>query len=193
MQIPDDRRLTQIVDAAVADAVRRSGTWVACRQGCTQCCHGPFSISHLDAARLRDGLKRLGVADPDRAARVQQRAREWVTRNGGGFPGDSETGILRADAPAFEDWGDDEPCPVLDPLTGLCDLYDYRPLTCRLFGPPLRMDAHEIGVCELCFDGASDTEIARCAVDIDVAALEAEVLAGMEPQGDTIVAFCLAR
>ena len=32
---------------------------------------------------------------------------------------------------AFADFGNDEPCPGLDPDTGGCDLYDARPMTCR--------------------------------------------------------------
>jgi hypothetical protein len=48
--------LVQIVDAALAEAARRSGSWLVCRPGCTQCCHGPFEISQLDAHRLRKGL-----------------------------------------------------------------------------------------------------------------------------------------
>ena len=39
-----DRELVQIVDAAMAEAARRSGSWLVCRLGCTQCCIGPFPI-----------------------------------------------------------------------------------------------------------------------------------------------------
>ena len=34
---------------------------------------------------------------------------------------------------AFETFANDEPCPVLDPATGACDLYAARPMTCRIF------------------------------------------------------------
>src|SRR5690242_261004 len=44
-----DRAFIQIVDAATAEAARRSGPWLACRPGCTQCCIGPFPITQLDA------------------------------------------------------------------------------------------------------------------------------------------------
>ena len=55
----DDRRLIQIVDAVMAEAVRKGGAWIACRPGCTQCCIGVFPISESDAARLRSGLDDL--------------------------------------------------------------------------------------------------------------------------------------
>src|ERR1700680_2028104 len=48
-----DFELVQIVDRALAEAARRSGSWLFCRPGCTQCCYGPFEISQLEAYRLR--------------------------------------------------------------------------------------------------------------------------------------------
>src|SRR3984893_17872603 len=89
-----DGELIQIVDAAVAEAARRSGSWVVCRIGCTQCCIGPFPINQLDARRLRRGLADLAVRDTRRADRVKQRARESVARMAPDFPGDSITGLL---------------------------------------------------------------------------------------------------
>jgi Fe-S-cluster containining protein len=189
----DDRSLIQIVDAALAESARKSGAWLACHPGCTSCCMGPFAISALDAARLRSGLDELDTADPARAARVRTRAVEWVARNSAAFPGDPQTGALSGDEDAFESFANDEPCPALDPATGLCDLYASRPMTCRVFGPPVRLGDQELGVCELCFDGATEAEIASCAVDLDLSRIESELLSQMDPQGETIVAFCLAQ
>src|SRR5882672_7475798 len=81
-----DQKLIQIVDAALADVTRRSGEWLVCREGCTQCCVGVFSINQLDVARLRGGLAELEGHDPERAARVRERAREAVTRLSPDFP-----------------------------------------------------------------------------------------------------------
>ena len=162
-----DATLIQIVDAALAEAARRSGPWLVCRPGCTQCCLGPFPINQLDARRLRQGLAALEVSDRDRAARVRESARAYT-----------ET--------------DDEPCPALDPATGHCDLYAARPLTCRTFGPPVRCGSYEVGVCELCFSGATDDEIAACEVEIDPEGMEAELLAEMDLMEMTTVAAALA-
>ena len=87
-------------------------------------------------------------------------------------------------------FADDEPCPALDPKTGACDLYAARPITCRTFGPPVRFGSDSVGVCELCYEGASDAEIAACEVEIEPGDLEAKLLDGLH--GETIVAFCLA-
>ncbi len=195
-----DSRLIQIVDAALADAVERCGEWLVCRPGCTQCCVGVFAINQLDAARLRHGLAELAKVDAARASRIRLRARESVRRltaelPGDSFPGDSKTGILD-DTPAaeerFAEFGNDEVCPVLDPVTGLCELYESRPMTCRTFGPPVRSE-DGLGVCELCFHGATDEEIAECEMVVDPENLEAKLVAEVEtrlgPRGRTIVAF----
>ena len=195
-----DQQLVQIVDAALADAARKSGEWLACRKGCTQCCIGPFPISQLDAARLRQGLAGLEEREPKRAARVRQRAKDTVQRLSHAFPGDPATGILGTDAESesrFAGFADDEPCPALDPATGTCDLYSSRPMTCRTFGPPVRTGVNgALGVCELCYHGATDEQIAACEMVPDPDGLEEKLIAQMQKKtgrhGETIVAFALA-
>jgi Fe-S-cluster containining protein len=193
-----DQKLIQIVDAALADVTRRSGGWLVCRPGCTQCCIGAFSINQLDAARLRRGLADLEKRAPSRAARIRQRARESVARLAPKFPGDPVSGVLHEGEEAerqFANFANDEPCPVLDPDTGYCELYESRPMTCRVFGPPVRSE-EGLGVCELCFQGASDKEIAACEMKPDPDDLESRLLEELEKRtgtsGNTIIAFCLA-
>jgi Fe-S-cluster containining protein len=193
-----DQALVQIVDSALADAARKSGKWLACRPGCTQCCIGVFPINQLDSARLRQGLVTLEECVPERAHRVRQRAREAVSRLSADFPGDPTSGLLDEGGEAerrFAEFANDEPCPALDPETGLCELYEARPMTCRVFGPPLRSE-DGVGVCELCFQGATDKEIAACEMNADPEDLESTLLAELEKamgtHGQTIVAFCLA-
>lgn len=192
-----DQKLVQIVDDALADAARRSGDWLVCRPGCTQCCVGVFAISPLDTLRLQHGLLDLEQSDPERAARVRTRAQESAVRLSPGFPGDPRTGILlhdEASQTAFEAFGNEEICPALDPQTGLCDLYSARPLTCRAFGPPVQT-GDGLGVCELCFHGASDDQIADCEMKVDPDNLEqnliAELAQDVVTSGDTIVTFAL--
>jgi Fe-S-cluster containining protein len=195
-----DQKLVQIVDAALAEAARTSGDWLVCRKGCTQCCNGPFAISQLDAWRLQKGLSELKSSDPKRAARVRKRARQAVKRLSPAFPGNPQTGILAEDKEAeaaFDEFANDEPCPALDPATGACDLYNARPMTCRTFGPPVRSgEEGGLAVCELCYHGASDDQIAGCEMQPDPDNLEERLIADAEKQtgehGNTIVAWCLA-
>jgi Fe-S-cluster containining protein len=194
-----DQKLIQIVESALSDVGRRSGDWLVCRPGCTQCCIGAFAINQLDAARLQRGLADLEKRDPERAAQVRKRARESVAGWSADFPGDSVSGVLDEGEEAerkFADFANDEPCPVLDPETGYCELYESRPMTCRVFGPPVRSE-DGLGVCELCFQGASDKQIAACEMKPDPNDLESRLLQEVEKntgkRGNTIIAFCLAH
>ena len=195
---PGDQKLVQIIDAALADTARRSGEWLVCKLGCTQCCIGVFAINQLDVLRLQHGLAELKADDPARAARVKERALASVERLKDEFPGDSQTGVLdESDEAAvrFENFANDEPCPALDPVTGACDLYASRPMTCRVFGPPVRSD-EGLGVCELCYHGATEEEIASCEMPVDPDDLEAELVEELQQsghRGQTVVAFALVR
>ena len=194
-----DKKLVQIVDAALLDAEWRSGDWLICKPGCTPCCIGVFAIDRLDALRLREGLAGLDATDPCRASRVRQRARQSWRRIAEEFPGDPLSGVLGNDeeaAEAFEQFADYEPCPALDPEHGTCDVYAWRPMTCRVFGPPVRSEGG-LGVCELCYHGATADEVAACELKLDEANALHDELVGTVTQsgcgGKTIVAFALAQ
>lgn len=192
-----DGELIRIVDAAMAEAARRSGDWLVCQLGCTQCCIGPFPISQLDGARLREGLAELELLDPARATRLRHRVKESVAKLLPDFPGDAASGMLdegEAAEERFDALANDEPCPVLDPETGACDLYSARPIPCRAFGPPLSCGSGAVGVCELCYEGATEEQIAACQVEVDPGNLEGALIAELEAagaRGRTIVAFAL--
>jgi Fe-S-cluster containining protein len=168
-----------------------------CRPGCTQCCVGVFAISQLDAVRLQQGLVGLEKTDPQRARRIRLRARASTQRWSAAFPGNAKTGVLDEGPEAeerFAEFANDEVCPVLDPETGLCELYDARPMTCRTFGPPVRSEGG-LGVCELCFHVATGEQIAACEMVADPDVLESKLPRNLEKtrgrRGRTIVAFCV--
>jgi Fe-S-cluster containining protein len=203
----DDRTVTassliQIVDTAVADAYRRGGPHLVCKPGCSQCCIGVFPIAHEDAARLRDGLALLQQTDPEKSQRIRKRVAESLTRLDPWFPGDRTTGILNEDHEAailFEEFANDEPCPVLDLDHGTCDLYEHRPILCRTFGPPMRTAGDDgetnLATCELCFIHATTEEIAACELDPTIPAREEAsneaFNAANNLQGQTLIANAL--
>jgi Fe-S-cluster containining protein len=205
MRLPEgDRGLVQIVDAALAEATVRAGVWLLCREGCTQCCMGAFAINSLDALRLQAGMETLRSAEPSLAAEVERRARGWIAEFAADFPGDAQTGALgetRAERERFEEFANDAPCPALDPATGRCDLYAWRPMTCRVFGPPIRMegqtaDGDALGHCELCFAGAGEAEVAACEIVLpheQEARLLGEVERASGAKGETVVAYALVE
>jgi Fe-S-cluster containining protein len=196
-----DAQLVQITDAAFADAARRSGPHLACRPGCTQCCHGAFAIHTLDAWRLRRGMQELVAHDPERAKMVRHRADEYVRNYAPSFPGDVVRGILDTSEEAkaaFEEFANEAACPALDPASGLCDLYAARPMTCRVFGPPVSSTAEDeegLAVCELCFTEATEEETIAAEMHPphteEQALLEMLQTAVALPRGETIVAWCL--
>ena len=194
MPLPSgDRQLIEIMDAELADAHHRAGPQLACHPGCTQCCHGPFPINALDAARLRAGMDALRDGEPELAAEVEYRAQGWIAQWAPVFPGNPTTGVLagsEADRERFEELADEAPCPALDPATGHCDLYEWRPMTCREFGPPVRLANGALGCCELCFTTADDEEIAACEMPVP-RDLEHELLAAMDDTRETVVAYAL--
>jgi len=163
---------------------------VVCRPGCTPCCLGPFAISGLDAARLRYGLGVLDHEDPARAARVRERSERYSAAIALHFPGDAATGALTDDELLPDEW-DQEACPALDPASGRCDLYEWRPLTCRLFGAAMRLDGGPVGACELCYEGATDEQIAGAAGAVSPGEAEQALLDEIA-QFPTIVAFALS-
>ena len=196
-----DARLLRLVDAALADGARRAGDRLACRVGCTECCHGPFPITLVDARRLVQGVSELRRREPERAAAVEKRARADVRALRRGFPGDPDSGRLNEDEDAREAFFDRHqarPCPALDPRTGGCELYDARPLTCRAYGPPVRVEGENLPPCRLCFVGASPQAIARSRVTIDGEGLEDRLLrrlfrSGEPAAAETLVAFALGH
>lgn len=195
MRLPTgDSLLVQIMDASFAEAAKSAGELLVCKPGCSQCCHGAFVLNPLDTLRIRAGMDMLRATEPALAARLEKRARAWIDEHGAEFPGDLETGVLgnsKIEEERFEDFANEAACPVLDPDTGKCDLYAWRPMTCRVFGPPVRMGGgDELGHCELCFIGAGKEKVAACEMTIPYD-LEEELLTEIPSNEQTVMAFAV--
>lgn len=142
-------------------------------------------------------MEDLREQQPTLAAAIEERARNWLAVHGGDFPGDRRTGALGSSAEEqenFAQFANEAACPALDTATGRCDVYAWRPMTCRVFGPPVRAandDGDEgLGHCELCFIDATPDEVAACEMAVPHA-LEAELLDEAGADFDTVVAFAL--
>jgi len=190
--------LVQIADLALASATARSGAHLVCHPGCSQCCVGVFPIAWQDADRLRDALVTLTANDPEKSSRIAGRVQQSLARLDPWFPGDRATGILGEDYEAailFEEFANDEPCPVLDPEHGTCDLYAARPILCRTFGPPMRTEENNLATCELCYIRASTEEISACELDPAFPAIEEQSNAAYDAatgrHGQTLIAYAL--
>jgi Fe-S-cluster containining protein len=193
-----DDALVAAVDAALAAAEHAAGARLDYRRGCPACCLGPFPITPLDARRLRRGLAALTASDPGRGAAIRARARADVAALAPHFPGDAATGRLSDDERAEEAIAarfSARPCPALDPASGRCDLYAFRPLSCRTYGPPVRLGGEALPPCERCFPACGDDEAERCRAAIDPEGREAALLCALAARGgddgETLVAFAL--
>jgi len=194
-----DAQLLGELEASCARARELAGPWLACGPGCDECCHGPFPITRLDLRRLRRGLAELRRREPERAAALVDRARRAVATLRPGFPGDPDTGRLDLDESrldAFFERHGALACPALEPGSGRCELYAWRPVSCRTYGPPVRFGEDPSPPCRLCFVGAPVAEIERCRVEPDPDGIEAVTLAraGVAAGEDweTLIAHALA-
>lgn len=193
-----DRRLLALVEAATGRARAAAGTRLACESGCTPCCFGPFAVTRLDAWRLQDGLRTLAGTAPATADAVRRRARAAVARQTPAF-GAGRAGVFAspAEEKRFYETFASDPCPALDPDTGACAVYAWRPVACRTYGPPVRVDGDDLPPCPLCFKGASPEEVEAARETIDVSAVEDPLTARLEQEtgrpGMTTIAFAIAE
>jgi Fe-S-cluster containining protein len=151
-------------------------------------------------------MSALEQQSPERAAAVTRRAQEAVAVMTPGFPGDAAAGVLGEDERAEEAFCERHaslPCPALDPATGACDLYSWRPISCRTYGPPVRFGDQELPPCRLWFQssvagGAPGPieAIERARVEPDPDDQERDLLEAVNVEGEvgeTFVAFALTR
>lgn len=194
----DDRRLLTVVDSLADQAAGAAGPHLTCHRGCTPCCFGPFAITQLDAWRLRQGLAALEATDPARAAALHRRAHLAASEQVDAFP-PARVGTFADEAEELRFYAAfaEAPCPVLDPDSGACLLYRWRPVVCRTHGPPLRERDGDVAHCPLCFTTATPAQIEAARTTVDVDDIERPLVERVEQEtgqrGMTSVTFALAE
>jgi len=120
------------VDELAAKLQARYSKHLACRAGCSGCCHHHLSVFAVEAETVRTAIEELPTQV---RARVEAQAREVIKR---------------------EAHGEAVTCPLL--IDDCCSIYQSRPLICRTQGLPLLMEAEdgeqEIDFCPLNFTEA---------------------------------------
>jgi Fe-S-cluster containining protein len=157
--VDDYRKILGRADEHFAEVARTQPQNLQCGAGCSLCCYGLFEIGSGDVPLIAEGLEAM---HPMRRRQVIRRAAEIVES--------SAHPNLRECSPeakeAFFDRSQSTPCPNLD-ASGLCMMYEHRPLVCRTFGLPLREGRKYLGdVCELNFTEASRKELRSAAWDL---------------------------
>lgn len=128
-------KLVAASDAAFERVKQAHAECVNCSEGCADCCHAVFDLTLIEALYLNHrfnqvfkGDAKVGLEEKanrtDRLmAKIKRRAQEDL------LAGRPETEILTDLA------RERVRCPLLN-TKDLCDLYRYRPLTCRFYGIP---------------------------------------------------------
>jgi Fe-S-cluster containining protein len=137
-------------------------TAITCRTGCSECCRGLFDITLLDALYLKSGFDRLDVGI---RARVMDKTKARLLSLQALWP-DFEAPYILNYRPE-EEWEilmpeDDETSCTLLSEGGTCLVYDFRPMTCRLHGLPLKDISGEVlhdEWCTLNFVGENPLEM----------------------------------
>ena len=129
------RQLLQQADDWFDHCLDVQGQQMACRRGCSGCCRGLFDITLLDAYLLQQGFNTLTTEQQNGVlALVDQRVHQLQHQ----WPEFQSPYILNhLPHQQWQEMPEDDltPCPLLD-ADGLCMVYQYRPLTCRLHGVP---------------------------------------------------------
>ena len=193
-----DQQLLQIVDAASAEAKIIAGDHLTCHPGCTPCCFGPFAITRLDAWRLQRGLQQLVATAPETVTGIRSRAATAKQIQADAFPSHrTETFLDETEERQHYDLFPDAPCPALEPESGACLVYSWRPVACRTYGPPVRIAGDNLPACPLCFTHATTSEIDSARQQIDLEAVEQPLIDNLQREtgrvGRTTVAFAITE
>jgi Fe-S-cluster containining protein len=120
-----------------------------CRRGCSSCCVGLFAVTVLDADLLQRGVQSL---PPGTRREIQDRARRQVATLEKEFPRLALSPFVDhwtdAELDALADRFGDLPCAALAP-DGSCQVYAFRPMTCRTMGIPTESDGMVQGACDV--------------------------------------------
>lgn len=122
-------------DAAFQAVRSQAGDRVRCKETCSDCCHALFDLTLIEAMYLNhhfnrkfSGLARSAVLErADAADRQAYRFKRDMFKASQGGATTQEILLQAAQAKVR--------CPLLND-DDLCDLYECRPVTCRIYGVP---------------------------------------------------------
>lgn len=138
-------QLVAEVDAVFAKVATAHAPCVACKPGCGDCCHALFDLSLIEAVYLNSKfttsipfgplrseiMRAAGEADRD-LTRMKKDYFKTMKETGG----DPEAVEQAVELVMQQAAKARVRCPLLLKDGDLCALYDFRPITCRLYGIP---------------------------------------------------------
>ena len=130
-------RLRDQADLIFAQVAKSQGPeCVTCHKGCSDCCNALFDLSLVEAMYINHAFIKAFDYGPKRSEILTRadRADRQLTRMKRDLFHEEKKGIdtmtIMNDAATMR-----MRCPLLGD-DGLCELYDARPITCRLYGIP---------------------------------------------------------
>jgi Fe-S-cluster containining protein len=128
--------LVSQVDAVFQKVSNNFASEVRCKEGCSDCCHALFDLTLIEAMYLNskfselDELRRNEILlEADKADRKAHVLKRKVSKEAAEV--DHSEILLRTAKERLR-------CPLLD-SGDKCQLYAYRPITCRIYGIPLEI------------------------------------------------------
>jgi len=128
-----------MADAVFNKMAKEYGTLVECRNGCSDCCHALFDLTLVEALYINTRFNRAF------SGREKEDLLEKANR------ADRKTYQIKKEAHKLAQQGKNEVdilgmmglkkvrCPLLNDQDE-CDLYQYRPITCRFYGIPTEIN-----------------------------------------------------
>jgi Fe-S-cluster containining protein len=141
------RNLVEQIDAAFDKIESAYTDCVSCKVGCADCCYALFDLSLVEALYIKDKFEARGTDDV--RAKIIERANaadRKIYRLKRQAHKDQQSGKQEKE---IFDWMSAQRvrCPLLNDQDQ-CELYESRPITCRLYGVPtvIGEQAHTCGL-----------------------------------------------
>lgn len=128
--------LVNMVDSIVEKVKQEHPTCVNCKKGCTDCCYALFDLTLVEAIYLNHKFLEAFGRDAGMLEKANNADRQVYKLKKQAYrdqeKGKNEVAILAEMAMARVR------CPLLNERE-MCDLYAYRPITCRIYGVPTQI------------------------------------------------------
>lgn len=153
--------LVDLVEGMFERVKKENPACVNCKKGCTDCCHALFDLTLIEGLYLNHKFHERFGDDPDMKEKANKADRQ----------------IYKLKKQAHKEYSENEKnevailqemglarvrCPLLGERE-LCDLYEYRPITCRLYGIPISIQ----GMAHVCGKSGFDPGEAYPTVNMD--------------------------
>ena len=132
------RSLADLADQAYERIRKEYAECVTCRVGCADCCHALFDLTLIEALYLN--RKFMELLDESHRQQLEEKANR-ADRQIHKIKRQAQKAIKKgkSEEQVLIELGDERVrCPLLND-DNQCDLYEHRPLICRLYGVPLNI------------------------------------------------------